>query len=83
MIKVTSGGAREALGWVGVVLVLGAYFFATIGQLDAQSWLFQVANLVGAVFLISSSLKHHDWQPVAVNTVWALIAIVGIVALYI
>ena len=65
----------EILGWSGAVLILGSYFFLSGGYLGGQSLLYQLMNLVGAIFVLINALSHKALPSVTVNFVWALIAI--------
>lgn len=71
------------LGWIGVGLILLAYAGISFNQLQPQSWLYQIMNLSGSVFIIVSSLQKRDYQPVVLNVAWALIAIIGLLSLII
>ena len=69
------------LGWVGVGLILLAYAGVSFDQLQPQSWLYQLMNLFGAIFLIIETWQKKDYQPVVLNVVWASIAIIGLLSL--
>lgn len=71
----------QFFGWAGAALILGAYFLVSfeIMRPDSISW--QVINLTGAMGLIAASFSKRDWQPVALNIIFALVAIVSILNL--
>lgn len=68
----------DALGWVGMVLLLGAYGLLTAGRLRASSVRYQLANLVGALLLMINTGYHGAWPSAALNLVWLGIGAVGI-----
>lgn len=72
----------EALGWIGVLLVLTAYGLITFEVIQAGSLLFMGLNLVGAIGIALDAWEDKNIQPVALNIVWAVIAVVGIVTYF-
>lgn len=69
----------ETAGWIGVALVILAYFLVSFEIIEPKNILYSVMNLFGAIFIIGSSLDNRDWQPIVLNAIWALIALAGIV----
>lgn len=69
---------NDLLGWIGVTLILTGYGLLTLDVLTSHSVLYGLINLLGALGLIVSSYAKKDLQPVALNLVWLLIAIIGI-----
>lgn len=69
----------EILGWAGIGLILAAYVSVTLGLLVPQAIIYPLLNGAGALFLILSSWKKRDFQPVVLNAAWLLIAVIGIV----
>lgn len=69
------------LGWVGTVLIVGAYALVSFSAIDVQSILYQSFNFFGAFGIIISSYSKKDMQPVVLNIFWSLIAIFAIVNL--
>ncbi len=70
------------LGWIGVALVLGAYGLLSFGIIPANLW-FQVPTLLGSLAVAVQSWLKRDKQPVVLNIIFALIAIVAIFRLLI
>lgn len=66
------------LGWYGVGAILLAFALNSFGILSAQNVTYQLLNLTGAAGIIVSSLQKRDFQPVALNVVWLLIAFVAL-----
>lgn len=69
----------DIIGWIGVAMVVGAFFALTIGVLPADSITYAALNAFGALAIIGSSYIKRDFQPVFLNVVWLLIAIFGII----
>lgn len=68
----------ESLGWVGVGLILASYLGNVFGWWSAESIWYLLANLFGSVLLIIEAKRVKNWQPVVLNVVWLLVALVGI-----
>ncbi|TSC59671.1 MAG: Uncharacterized protein LiPW15_691 [Parcubacteria group bacterium LiPW_15] len=66
-------------GWYGVAAILGAYALLNFGMLEARSIIYQLLNLTGAMGVGVDALNDKDWQPVVLNLVWAVIAIVSLI----
>jgi hypothetical protein len=62
-------------GWVGDVLVVVAYISVT--RRPSSRW-FHVANLLGGSALVVNGVGYRDDPFIALNVVWAGIAMVGI-----
>ncbi len=73
----------EVLGWFGVVCILGAYILLSMGVVDATSLIYHVLNFVGAAGIVIDAYVAKDYQPVALNFVWALIALYAILRIVI
>ncbi len=69
----------EMLGWLGVILILGAFTLNTFGVLSIYDIAYSLMNACGAVGIVVSSLSKKNLQPVVVNAAWFLVALVGIV----
>lgn len=69
----------EIIGWVGAAAVLIAYGLNSTGKMKADSVVFQVLNLVGAVFLIVRTWFDQSWPSMIINIVWTIIAIIGLI----
>lgn len=69
----------EALGWYGVVAILGAYALLSFGMLSADDPVYQLLNLSGAVAIIADAWVDRNYQPVVLNLIWFLIALSALV----
>tara|TARA_R110000782_G_scaffold234384_1_gene320547 strand:- start:292 stop:546 length:255 start_codon:yes stop_codon:yes gene_type:complete len=71
----------DALGVVGVLLILIAYAGATSGRLDARRAPALLLNLAGALLILVSLYFDFNLSAVLMEGAWALVAIIGLVRL--
>jgi hypothetical protein len=69
----------EALGWCGLVAVVGAYAATNLGLLAFGGTAYLLLNLAGAVALLLDTWPDRNWQTIILNVVWAAIALVSLV----
>lgn len=65
----------ETIGWIGAVLIVGAYFLNITGRLKSSSAIYIISNLLGGIFFTVNTLVHHAYPSMIVNLIWVLIAI--------
>ena len=68
----------ECAGWLGALLILGAYALITTGRIQARSAVYQWMNILGAVGFIINSGYNGVWASGALNVVWLAIGIYGV-----
>lgn len=68
----------ETIGWVGAILVLGAYILVTSGRLSGNSAAFQWMNALGASFFVVNTWWHGAIPSMALNIVWGAIGYVAL-----
>lgn len=71
----------DAVGLVGVVLVLIAYVGAAMGRYPANGGIALAANLVGACLILVSMIGAYNLSAFAMEGSWALVALTGLVRL--
>ena len=64
----------ETIGWIGAVLIVGAYFLNITGRLKSSSAIYIISNLFGGIFFTVNTLVHHAYPSMIVNIIWVLIA---------
>ena len=69
----------HVIGNIGVLMILGAYFLVSSGRIKAVSSWYQGLNLVGAVIMTVYSAILFAWASVALNSIWAVIAVVALI----
>jgi len=72
----------NVFGWVGVILVLGAYGLVSFNLLDSHNLWYQLMNGFGAFFLIIESTWRKDYPFIVLNVVWATVAIIAVLGLF-
>ncbi len=73
--------AVPLIGWYGVLAILIAYGLVSFGLVAVKSFAYQLLNLTGAIGLIIEAASKKDVQPVALNVVWAIVALVAVIQL--
>lgn len=63
------------LGWIGSVLVIGAYGLNSYQKINSSSVAFQLMNLIGGILLILNSVYKEAYPFTFINSVWVVIAI--------
>ena len=77
----TIGVLAHIVGMVGSALMVFAYGYSNLAvTIDFR--LFNVLNLVGALLLIASLSIHFNMASMALEIVWAIIALFGLVQSY-
>jgi len=71
------------MGWYGVCAILGAYILVSFGVIVTKSYIYQLLNLTGAIGIMLEAASKKDKQPVVLNVVWALVALVAIFQLFV
>ncbi len=68
----------DLVGWYGVCAILTAYILATFSFMDIHGYTYQLLNITGAAAIIIEAGSKRDYQPVVLNSVWALVALIAI-----
>ncbi|MFM7858057.1 MAG: hypothetical protein ACKO96_40610 [Flammeovirgaceae bacterium] len=66
------------MGWLGSLLVIGAYALNSYQKIRSLSIGFQLMNLVGGVLLIVNSIYKEAYPFTFINSVWVVIAVTSI-----
>lgn len=72
----------EIIGWAGVIAIVLGYLLTNFGVIELKSWLYLLLNLFGSVAILTEALRKKDYQPVVLNVIWALVALVGVISLF-
>lgn len=70
----------QVIAGVGAACILFAFWALSTDRMDAHQVSYQLINLVGALLLATGALMTSSWAFVALNTVWALVAIWALVS---
>jgi len=68
----------NVVGWIGMACLIGAYVLVTLGRISGPGLTFQAMNLVGGGFLMVNSAYYGAWPSAALNMVWVVIGVVGL-----
>ncbi len=71
--------ALNICGWIGSIMVVTGFFLVSNGKIEAQTYGFQVLNLIAAIFVGINAYYYGALPSVGINTVWFLIAISAII----
>jgi hypothetical protein len=69
------------IGLIGSALMVVAYAYSNIAR-SMNFTLFNLLNLIGSLLLIGSLTVHFNIASMALEVVWALIAILGLAKAY-
>jgi len=64
----------ETLGWIGSVLIVGAYALNIRGKLASGEPAYVWMNLIGGAFFVVNTLFHGAYPSAVVNIIWVFIA---------
>ena len=71
--------ATQVSGWMGMVLIVAAYFLNSGKMLDSQSKTYQCMNLIGSIGVFMNVFHQRAWPAVALQITWGIIALVTLV----
>jgi hypothetical protein len=69
----------DVIGIVGVIMILIAYYFLSVGKWISDSMLYQVLNFVGAWLILFSLYFHWNFSSVVIEIAWIIISVMGMV----
>lgn len=62
-------------GWIGMVLILVAYYLVSGKKVTEEAKSYQLLNLFGAIGIVVNTYFYRAWPAMTLNIVWALIAL--------
>lgn len=69
---------HDALGTLGVLLVLWAYFALQTKRMKAEDLAYSVLNGVGALFVVTSLLFRFNLSALLMEGAWVLVSLIGV-----
>jgi len=66
------------LSTIGTIMILVAYFMVSTDKTSTKSIRYQLANLIGALFIGLNVVYLKAWPTVALEVAWILIATIAI-----
>lgn len=68
----------QLIGWLGMVAILLAYFLMTFSLIEPLGFMYHFLNLAGSAGIVLITWKRKDTQPMMLNVIWMIIAIVAL-----
>jgi membrane-bound ClpP family serine protease len=68
----------DAVGIMGVIILLIAYYLLSINKMSSQSTTYQLCNLIGAILITYSLMFHWNTASVLIETAWVIISLIGL-----
>jgi hypothetical protein len=68
----------DAIGNLGVLLVLGSYLGLQLGRLDSRGPAYSACNAMGAVLLLVSLTVNFNLSSVIIEIFWLAISLLGL-----
>lgn len=65
----------ETIGWIGSILLIGAFLLNSMDKIPTQSPTYQLMNLIGGIMLILNSFYYGALPSSFLNLIWSGIAI--------
>ena len=65
-------------GFLGAIVLMGAYFSNLRGWLESQNWGFPAANAAGSAMILVSLYKQWNLPSVVIECFWAAISLYGL-----
>jgi hypothetical protein len=69
----------DAVGIVGVILTLIAYYYINVGKFTSENMTYLVLNLIGSSMLMFSLCFSWNLSSVLIEIAWMTISVIGIV----
>lgn len=76
MIQLT---APDAIGTLGVILIIGSYLFLQLDYLSGKSVSYSVLNAIGAACVLISLFYFFNLSAFIVEFFWLIISLIGII----
>ncbi len=65
-------------GFVGVAIIVTAYFTNQQGWLSSEDWRFPAANLLGSLLILTSLWTNWNAPSVVIEVIWSAISLFGL-----
>ena len=67
------------IGFIGMVIILGAYLAEQTGKLKKTDFSYDFLNLIGSLALVAYAWSGQAWPFLILNSVWALFSLKEVV----
>ena len=68
----------DPVGITGVIIILIAYYYLSVGRWPADSLKYQWLNFIGAWLILFSLYFHWNTSSVLIEVAWIIISMIGI-----
>ena len=68
----------DPVGIVGVIIILIAYYYLSVGRWVSDSLKYQWLNFIGAWLILFSLYFHWNTSSVLIEVAWIIISLIGI-----
>jgi len=75
---VMGGDLATAVGFVGVALIVAAYFANQQGWLRSDDWRYPLANLIGSLLIMVSLWQAWNFPSAVIEVIWIAISVYGL-----
>lgn len=72
----------EVVGWIGMVLLLSAFYLASSKRIRDDRYPYHIMNLLGAIAVFVNAFAKGVSAVAAIEVAWSCIALVGIWKVY-
>ncbi len=72
---------HDMVGNLGVMVIIGTYFFVQINRMDVRRLAYSLLNALGSFFIMVSLLFEFNLSAFVVEAAWLLISLIGLVRL--
>jgi hypothetical protein len=79
MNSVATIDLADVIGIAGVIMILIAYYFLSVGKWISDSMHYQVLNFAGAWLILFSLYFHWNLSSVVIEIAWIIISVMGMV----
>lgn len=69
----------DAIGLMGVTLIVSCYFLIQIGKINAVQPIYSILNMIGSILIIISLYSNFNLPSFIIEAFWILISIVGLI----
>jgi hypothetical protein len=70
---------HDLAGNLGVILIVGSYFWMQLGRISGQSMTYSLANAAGAALILVSLYFDFNLSAVVIEVFWLAISLMGTV----
>jgi hypothetical protein len=70
---------HDLAGNIGVILIVGSYFWMQLGRISGQNLAYSLANACGAALILVSLYFDFNLSAVVIEVFWLAISLMGLV----